>query len=295
MKKQTRNYSFRFKWFWLMLALVVVVLIPIIVLDTLYLDDENWINILTSITKDSVTAVLITFIVGNFFKMITDKFFLIKKNDKLLKKFGVHEIGGGISTLKDKHDIFGCGISKSCPAEIHILSITGDCFLEEFQSDIEACLKQGCNVKILLVSTKDANREYIKNLENIYGGKENFAQLVDKSKEIVSGLKKRFNEKISLRFYDNEYFYNYRSATYVKTKEKRGCEYNLVYYKSIINIQPFNRNAKDCSISLSGTYSDRETSYEKSSGKENQDSNIFYNNEKAFEKLWEKYEETELT
>lgn len=284
MKKSNKNTNKKYKaqtslFFGVWCAVVILILIILVLLCHFNLEKENYISILTSVTKDYISAVLISFIVGAFFKMITEKFFIVKKNDKLLRKFGVLEVGTGVSTRKDVHSIFGYEILNIYPQEIHLLYITGNVYLSVFRKELTKCLKHGCVVKLLLVSTDEKNIDFVHRLEEIYernNGK--FGKQIDDVKALISELKTEYTNQIRIRFYQDEYFYNFRSAKYYDSKT------DTVFYKSNINIQPFNKPAADCSIGLSGTY--------KSSDKD-LDNNIFYLNDKAFDKLWDKYEETE--
>ncbi len=274
-----RKYKFRTTlFFWIMSAIVAAVVISVFVTGGIYLNEENWISVLTSVTKDLITAIVVTFIVGAFFKMITEKFFLVKKNDRLLRKFGVLNVGTGKSTKSDVHSIFGYKFLNIYPQEIHMLYITGNVYLSTFKDELIECLKHGSNVKILLVSTDEENIGFVNRLEKIYGKEVNeFIKQIDDVKKMIDELKIEYPNQISLRFYQDEYFYNFRSAKYYD--EKKGT----VFYKSNINVQPFNTPAADCSIGLSGTYKDTDN---------NLDSNIFYLNDQTFDDLWEKYEKT---
>ncbi len=274
-----RKYKYRTTlFFWIMSIIVAAVVISVIVTSVVYLNEENWISVLTSVTKDLITAIVVTFIVGAFFKMITEKFFLVKKNDRLLRKFGVLNVGTGISTKSDVHSIFGYKFLNTYPQEIHMLYITGNVYLSTFKDELIECLKHGSKVRILLVSTDKENIGFVNRLEKIYGKEANeFSKQIDDVKKLIDELKIEYPNQISLRFYQDEYFYNFRSAKYYD--EKKG----IVFYKSNINVQPFNMPAADCSIGLSGTYKDTDN---------NLDGNIFYLNDKTFDKLWQKYEKT---
>lgn len=162
-----------------------------------------------------------------------------------------------------------------------MLYITGNVYLKSFKNEIIGCLKNNCEIKLLLVSTDSNNINFVHSLENTYGiEKDEFVNQIDDVKNLVSDLNKTTNSnKIKIRFYQDEYFYNFRSAKYYDSKT------DTILCKSNINIQPFNKPAVDCSIGLSGTYKNNDTDL---------GSNIFYQNDQTFDKLWEKYKDTEF-
>lgn len=282
MKKNRKFKAQTTLLFWVFLISIIMITIILFILDIIYLKCDNWLNILTSVTKDFLTSIIVTVIGGTFVKMIAERYFIVKKNDKLLKKYGVFEVGSGLSTRKDLHNIFGYKVLNIYPVEIRMLYITGNVYLEQFKDELIDCLNHRCIVKILLVSIDDENANYVHRIEEIYGKKVNeyFDQISD-VKELLSELLKQYPTQIKLRFYRDEYSYNFRSAKYYDEKKK------TMKYISNINVQPFNKTATDCSIGLSGSYFD-------SDSHEDTKDNIFYLNNNTFDKLWTKYENTEF-
>lgn len=269
-----------YAWFWLVFSCAVIIITVIIGLGCKFLRGENGIQILTSVTKDLITAIVITGGIGLIIKMVSEKFFTVKKNDRLLRNFGVLNVGTGVSTQKDIHNIFGCSLFNGYPQEIRMQFITGNVFLAVFKKEFENCLKHECNVKLLLVSTEQENLDFVTRIEACFG-KENgeYRQQIEDVKSLVKEINaKGYKGKIRMRFYRDEYFYNFRSAKYCDEKT------NTVLFKANINVQPFTVPATDCSIGLSGSYKSSDADLEK---------NIFYLNDRGFDELWEKYAHTQ--
>lgn len=272
--------------FLIFLTAALAIILVIIVLGCVYLKQENWVTILTNLTKDAFTAILITSIIGTFYKMLLERFFIIKKNDRLLKKFGVQSVGTGISTGKDKRNIFGNKFLGDYPKEIRMLYVTGIKYLQTFENELEECLENGCEIKILLISEKeekgDGVNHYISRLAEMYKTTEDeIIKQLKEVKEKIKDLNELYPNKISIRFYQDEYFYNFRSAAYLYKNDR-------ILYKCNINIQPFNHPASEYSIGLSGTYYDDDEETKKA------DKNIFVHNNEAFDMLWNKYDYTEV-
>ena len=81
--------------------------------------------------------------------------------------------------------------------------------------------------------------------------------------------------KIQLRFFKDEYRYNYRIAKYVDEEN--------VHLKCWWNIQPFNRDAVDLSIMLHGAYVSDLPS----------DGNVVTCLDDGFDYIFEKYKDTQ--
>ena len=287
-----QKYKASFSFFWVLLIALFVTIALEIGIAIGYLSKGDWKEVLISVTKDVIAAVIVTFLAGTFVKMLTDRYFIVKKNDKLLKDFGVANVGTGKSTAKDVMDIFGNPAFHIYPKEIHFIFITRRGYLETFQDNLMACLEHGCNVKILLASYAEHNLRYVHRLESLYNKNsdknddDKDSCYVKELKEVETMIDNIRNKlaaagpsagKIELRFYNDEYFYNFRSAKYYDSKKE------TFVHKNFINVQSFNAEAVDCSIGLSGTFIDTDDNQK----------NIFYQNDKTFERLWEEFEGTD--
>lgn len=277
--KHTQKYAFLF----LIIAIIITIISADIIVAICFLDHIKWSDILKSITAEIITAVIVTTLLGTLVKMITEKYFIVRKNDKMLRHFGVSSVGTGRSSSKDVTDIFGNSILRIYPREIHLLFITGNIYLSTFRRQLLECIANGTNVKILLIDTGEDNLDFVHRLEKIYNREPNtFVKQIDSIKALVndirSSIKKNgYSGTLELRFYRDEYFYNYRSAIYYDAKKEE------FIHKSNLCIQPLNKPATDCSIGLTGVYEDTDTTLEE---------NIFHLNDQTFNILWDNYVNT---
>lgn len=278
-KKQryVASHSFLF----IVISILVLIVAAEIVIAIIFLNAENWIAVLTSVTEAVITAILVTATIGTFVKMITEKYFLVRKNDKLLKACGVLSVGTGESSHKDLTDVFGDPTFNSFPQEIHMIFITGSSYISDFRDRLIKSIEHGCDVKILVMSVEPDNLDYVSRIEDVYKKEHGyFANEIKKVKSLIDGIRSELKDngctgKIELRFYKSEYYYNFRSSKYYDGKK------GTYIHKNIVNVQPFNTPAAARgSIALSGTFTDSE----------NNENNIFYHNDETFKTLWEKYE-----
>ena len=218
----------------------------------------------------TLTTVLTKIIEGNFISAAT--------NDKTMRAFGVTNIGTGKSTRKDIKELFGKALFKKYPTEVKILFISGNVFFETFREELLNCIKNSeCTVKILLLNTMNPENEgYISRMNSLREQDPTYKAQVEEYTLVT--LESIYNEldagdrnRLKVRFYMDEYRYNFRIA---KSDDGRG--------KCWLNVEPFVENAFDLSIRLDGQWSD-----------DSKDGNIFESLDSGFDALWKTYKSTE--
>lgn len=285
--KQKRNRHFKGNWkrifqsvaFWGALVLVVT-----LVLVSIFLQSEEDINKLKfDLLEDLLSAATVGVVATLFTEIITNKILAVKRNNDKLKEFGVKYIGTGISSPADIRGLFGNPLLKKYPSEIKLMFISGNGFFLHFQKDLLKCLQNSnCTVKVLLLSTDPSNLDYARRMERICHQERTYFHQVDREaicllQSVVDQLEERKKGQIQLRFYKDEYRYNFRIAKYCNGDEVSG--------KCWLNIQPLNRDAAELSIGLNGEWDD-ESSLK---------SNVFALLDDSFDQLWEDYAHTEHT
>lgn len=265
---------------WILIVLVIIMVVTIVTLNV-FLQDESAIkSLLLDLLNALLSAVTVGVIATMFTQIITQNIAKVKRNNDKLAEFGVKYIGTGISSKKDKRQLFGNSHIKKYPAEIKLLFISGNGFFKYFQNDLLNCLQSSnCSVKVLLLSTDPSNQAYIKRMEKLCPQETPYIQQVNDEaipilQAIIDQLDEKKKKQIQLRFYKDEYRYNYRIAKY-STGES-------VYGKCWLNIQPFNRDAVDVSVGLNGEWDDEASS----------ENNIFELLDTGFDCLWNEYEDT---
>ncbi len=230
-------------------------------------------NKLETNQHNSIDASLTAGIKG-FISSGINNFFKIKRNNDKLLSFGVDKIGEGKSTAEDIINLFGDAKTNKYPSEIKLMFITGDGFFKTFKNDIVECLQNSeCNIKILLMSIYD-NNDYIKRCEEICPQEVPYLkQTTETTLPILNAISKRFPNRIEIRYYKDEYRYNFRIAKY---RIKDGTFDNMCW----LNIQPFNKDAVDLSVGLTGSWSSTDKNIQE---------NMFYQLDKGFDLIWDKY------
>jgi hypothetical protein len=228
-----------------------------------------------------LSAVTVGVIATLFTQIITNNIAKIKRNNDKLKEFGVEYIGTGISTPKDTLHLFGNRYTKKFPSEIKLLFISGNGFFKHFQEELLQCVKYSdCTVKILLLATDAENAAYAARAERLCPQETSYfdqvnGESIPRLKEVIGQLEENKKKQIKLRFYKDEYRYNFRIAKY--------CSGDDIAGKCWLNIQPFNRDAVDLSVGLDGEWTNESQS----------ESNIFELLDQGFDQLWKDYEATE--
>ena len=266
---------------WTLIVITIVICVAMIVLNVLYQTPEDWKNILWSLLDSLLSVVLFGGIATLFTQIISHNILKVKKNNDKLKEFGVEYIGEGESTPEDTLNLFGNKYKKRYPSEIKIMFISGNGFFRIFKNELLECLRNSdCVVKILLLSTDSTNAEYAKRMEDMCPQKNTYFHQVDEEaipilKSILSHIDESKRGQLQLRFYKDEYRYNFRIAKYFEDGGITG--------KCWLNIQPFNRDAVDVSVGLNGGWDD----------KANSKNNIYKLLDKGFDDLWLTYENSE--
>ncbi len=256
-------------------AAILIVLVILIILANIFLQENaDWKSILTDLLNDILSVAIVGVIATLFTKIISDNFFKIKRNNDKLLSFGVDKIGEGKSTAEDIINLFGDAKTNKYPSEIKLMFITGDGFFKTFKNDIVECLQNSeCNIKILLMSIYD-NNDYIKRCEEICPQEVPYLkQTTETTLPILNAISKRFPNRIEIRYYKDEYRYNFRIAKY---RIKDGTFDNMCW----LNIQPFNKDAVDLSVGLTGSWSSTDKNIQE---------NMFYQLDKGFDLIWDKY------
>lgn len=264
---------------YILIVLMVVISVSIITLNLLYQTKDDFKSLLISLLDSLLSAVTVGLIATTFSKIITNNFAIIKRNNQKLSAFGVREIGTGVSTKKDSLDLFGNPYTGVYPRELKIMFISGNGFFSHYKNDLTDCLRHGCLVKILLLSTEDANQSYLSRMNKLCPQTTAYKDQVDAEtlstlRSVFDSLDAKQRQLLQVRFYRDEYRYNFRIAKY--------CDQdNRVSGQCWLNIQPFNRNAVDMSIALKGGWD------------ATSEDNFFATLDDGFDRIWHTYPQTE--
>ncbi|MDE5991166.1 MAG: hypothetical protein K2H36_06260, partial [Clostridia bacterium] len=261
-------------------TVIILILVILIIVANVFLQEKtDWKNIVTELLNDILSVAIVGVVATIFTKVISDNFFKIKKNNDKLLKFGVDRIGEGKSTVEDTINLFGNAKTNKYPSEIKLMFITGNGFFKTFKQDLAECLKNSdCLVKILLMSIDKGNEDYIKRSEFLCPQEPSYSdQLTKETLVVLNPLIEQYPGRIEIRYFKDEYRYNYRIARY---RIKDGTYDNMCW----LNIQPFNKDAVDMSIGLTGSWNNSTKNIEE---------NIFYQLDKGFDLIWEKYKSTD--
>lgn len=229
--------------------LMIIIVVTIVIVNMCLQTVDELRELMLSLLNSLLSAVTVGLIVTTFTNIITDNMIKVKKNNQKLREFGVEEIGTGISASKDILRLFGNKYLETYPNEIKMMFITGNTFLRRYKNEILNCIKKGnCEVKILLISTDPSNLEYIGRLDELSHQTIPYVDQVETVslptvKSIIDSLDEAQKGLIHIRFYRDEYRYNFRIAKYCTNTD------DMVGH-CWLNIQPFNMNAADYSISL---------------------------------------------
>lgn len=258
------------------IIILVAFVVGIIIANIILQEPEDWKIIMSGLLNDLLSVSVVGVVATVFSKIISDNFFKIKKNNDKLMSFGVNKIGGGKSSTEDIINLFGNKKKDNYPEVIKLLFITGNGFFATFEKDISECLKNSnCIIKILLMSTEDDNKAYIERCEAMCPQNKPYAnQLKDETLVILNRLNQKFPNRIEVRYFKDEYRYNFRIVQY----RKKDGSYNNICW---LNIQPFNKDAVDLSVGLTGSWDD---------STKNLEENIFYQLDKGFDFIWNKYD-----
>ncbi|MCH5163582.1 MAG: DUF1643 domain-containing protein [Clostridiales bacterium] len=266
----------KFGMSFLMFAIFLLILsVLIIVANILLQENTDWKAILTKLLNDILSVAIVGVIATFFTKIISDNFFKIKQNNDKLLSFGVEKIGEGKSTSEDIINLFGDKKTNTYPSEVKIMFITGNGFFTKFKKDIIECLQNSdCTLKILLMSAKDDNKNYVGRCEALCPQNTTYYdQLIVTTLPILNCIAEQFPNRVEIRYYKDEYRYNFRIAKY---RIKDGTFDNMAW----LNVQPFNKDAVDLSIGLTGSWN---------SSDKNLEENMFYQLDKGFDFIWDKY------
>lgn len=262
-----------------MIIVMVIIIVGIIIFNLAFQTKSDWKTIGADLIASLLSAITVSLIIGTFTKIISDNILKIEKNDRWLKSFGVDKIGGGRSTHKDTIELFGNPYKNHFPKEVKLLFITGNGFLNHFKNEITTYLKNpNTTLKLLLVDISDDNIDYVKRMEAICPQKTSYKdQILNESlpalREIITETGAK--DRIKLRFFKDEYRYNYRVAKYVDDEN--------VEIKCWWNVQPFNKDAVDLSIMLHGVCASDTPP----------DTNVVNYLDKGFDFIFDKYKNTE--
>lgn len=261
--------------FWVLAVIIIALVIMIIIANALLHDSTDWKEILTDLLNDILSVAIVGVVATIFTKVITDNFFKIKKNNDKLLSFGIENIGEGRSNAADILNLFGNKKTNNYPAEIKLMFISGNGFFKTFFDDIKECLQNSdCKIKILLVSTQEDNKEYIERCERLCPQSTSYiSQVNDETIIYLQPLMDQFPNRVEIRYYKDEYRYNFRIAKY---RLKDGSFNCLCWW----NVQPFNKDSVDLSVGLQGSWN---------SSDKNLSENIFNHLDNGFDLIWDNY------
>lgn len=279
MKKKDYNSTTLALWVLIIIMLVIISAIVVLNIKMQRASDIKW--LLLDLLNSLLSAVTVGLIASTFAQIIANNMIRVKRNNEKLSKFGVEYIGTGRSSPIDTDQLFGNGITKNYPSEIKLLFISGDGYFRAFGKNLLHCVQNSdCVVKILLLSVDPSNREFISRMEKMCPQKISYYDQVMQEtlpilQSVVDNLDESKKKQVRLRFYKDEYRYNFRIAKFFSEDNVEG--------KCWLNIQPFNRDAVDISVGLNGSWDNEHPS----------DSNIFELLDAGFDQIWDEYKETE--
>ena len=261
----------------LIVAFVVAVgLIPILIFYKNCMPDVVY-DILLEVEKALIVSVLLGYIA----KLISEDIFLMKKNDSKLRKIGIFEIGEGYLNYKQTNIMFG-GCGYKYPKELKFLFISGNLFMEKFEFKILTALKHGCDIKVL-IADPNKSKDFLERAEVLcpqIKDEGSYSAQIKKTSELIKKIQNQikinnYEGKIEVRYYIDEYRYNYRLGLYGEH-----CETIRLW----ANFQPPNKDAVDLSLVVHGIYNN---------DKEKDSIVLELNN--SFDQLWDKYENNSKT
>ncbi|MCH5151664.1 MAG: hypothetical protein J1F65_03275 [Clostridiales bacterium] len=273
----------------LLFVVTIVIIVAIVVLNLVIQQEADLKKLLIDLLNDVLSAIVIGLFVGMLVKVFTDKPFSIKVDYRIMKKAGISNIGNGISNKDDINKMFGSDIlEKNYPRQLKLLFLTGNVFLTFFKTDIIRCIKNGCEVQLLLASYDKNNLPYLERISKLYHDSK-----VDYEAELREDALKTVDEilqetigmagSLKVRFYRDEYQNNIRVAKYI---DQPPHHTDISYYW--INLQPLTLPAKTLSLALKG-FIESDTEDEES----DDEKNLCKQSEKGFNLLWDIYKETE--
>ncbi len=281
MKKRFSNSSATALW--ILIGIMVTMIVAIIILNLMLQSMTDIKTLLLDLLNSLLSAVTVGLIISTFTKIITDNFARVKRNNQKLHEFGVEKIGSGRSSKIDILQFFGNEYKNNYPCELKIMFISGNGFFRIFQDKLYKCLANSdCRIKILIVSTAESNMPYIQRMEEMCPQEIPYRDQVEKQalpilQSIVDRLDGEKKKRISVRFYTDEYRYNFRIAKYCTDTDVQG--------RCWLNVQPFNRDAVDVSVGLTGVWDNDSLS----------NNNVFELLDNGFDQIWDKYEDTEYS
>jgi len=279
--KKRKKYDSTSLAMWILIVIMLILTITIVILNIHMQSASDMKSLVFDLLNSLLSAVTVGLIATTFTKIITDNMAKVKRNNEQLSKFGIDYIGTGRSTPKDTLHLFGNPYIKEYPKEVKLFFISGNGYFRTFQKDLLQCVQNSdCTVKILLISTDPSNHEYIERMNSMCPQKTSYYEQVnDESlpilRSVVDSLDESKKGQIRIRFYKDEYRYNFRIAKY--------CFGDKIQGKCWLNIQPFCKDAVDLSVGLNGSWNNETVS----------DSNMFELLDRGFDQLWDKYRETE--
>lgn len=270
-----------------MFSAMIVIIGAIVVVSIIFFNKEEWVNLFINLMGDLLSAIVIGLFLGLITKIITSRLFSVELNMKKLRECGVQGIGTGKSDEVDIRRMFGTNrLIKKYPHEMKLMFLTGNKFLKIFEERIIKCLDKGCKISLLIASPRPENEGFLNRASFRYSdGKVDYVdEITNDSLKTVQRIKLKTQnpDNLKIRFYLDEYQNNVRISRYriSDVKEK-------TYYW--INVQPLSKPAIDLSIALKGVI-EIDHSLEKAW---NEDKDVCQVSERGFDKLWEKYADTE--
>ena len=273
----------------ILFVITIAIVVAIIVLNLAIQKEADLKQLLFDLLNDVLSAIVIGLFVGMLVKVFTDKPFSIKVDYRIMKKAGISNIGNGISNHDDINKMFGSNmLEKNYPRQLKLLFLTGNVFLSYFKEQIIRCIKNGCEIQLLIASYDKSNLEYLKRVSKLYHDGE-----IDYEDELRNDSLKTVDEilqntrgmagSLKVRFFRDEYQNNIRVAKYT---DQLPHHTDISYYW--INLQPLTLPAKTLSLALKGFVESDTEDAEKDDAK-----SLCKQSEKGFNLLWDIYQDTE--
>ena len=273
----------------ILFVITILIIVAIVVLNLVIQQKADLKKLLIDLLNDVLSAIVIGLFVGILVKVFTDKPFSIKVDYRIMKKAGISNIGNGISNHDDINKMFGTHIlEKNYPRQLKLLFLTGNVFLTSFKDNIIECIRNGCEVQLLIASYDNENLFYLERISKLYhDGNVNYVEELRadtlKTVDEILHETREMSGALRVRFYRDEYQNNIRIAKYMDQPPQHT---DISYYW--INLQPLTLPAKTLSLALKGFVESDAEDEERDDEK-----NLCLQSEKGFNLLWNIYRETE--
>lgn len=246
-------------------------------------------SILFEIDKGLFITGILGFVLSFASRLLAEDILAISRDNKRLRKIGIRSI---TNTRLEKEEIrlmFGDDRS-GYPLELKFIFVSGINFVEEFKPFMLRAIEHGTDIKIMIGDPySKEGRAFLEHNQEFRGkrNKNNMTdveecdsvtkKLRDMQKEITD---RALTGSLRLRYYTDQYRYNYRIAIFEDKNKKRET-------RMWSNFQPQTKIAMELSLAIYGTHNEAdfdETSLVKT---DEEKRSLVLETDSSFDKLWE--------